>query len=174
MTQLISRCRQRKLRSNLTNGITQQFDVRTHSKLSELSKKGRTTKLWMTYHTLVLSLQKETIIMIYTWQPLLICFLLLPLLATHSIPLYQRRTIICSNNATKYNNIIYLCRLQRTYSKFTNYTPSGTTNLNGRGYGVWSEQRYLAYNIRICISPLGYLHVHNSLRSPCYIKATKP
>ena len=56
MTQLISRCRQRKLGSNLTNGITQQFDARTHSKLSELSKKGRMTKLWMMYHTLVLKI----------------------------------------------------------------------------------------------------------------------
>ena len=71
MAQFISRCRQEKLGSNLTNRITQQCDVRIESKLSELSKKGRTAKLWMTYHTLILktlSLQKESIITIYTWH----------------------------------------------------------------------------------------------------------
>ena len=46
MTQFISRCRQEKLGSNLTNRITQQFDERIQSKLAELSKKGRTAKLW--------------------------------------------------------------------------------------------------------------------------------
>ena len=38
MTKVISRCRHEKLGSNLTNRITQQFDERIQSKLSELSK----------------------------------------------------------------------------------------------------------------------------------------
>ena len=57
MTQFISRCRQEQLGSNLTYRITQQIEERIQLKLSELSKKGRTAKLWMTYHTLVLKIK---------------------------------------------------------------------------------------------------------------------
>ena len=57
MKLFIVRCRQEKLGSKFNNRITQHFDERINRKLSELSSKGRTAKLWMSYHSQVLTIK---------------------------------------------------------------------------------------------------------------------
>ena len=109
MTQFISRYE--KLGSNLTNRITQQFDERIQSKLSELSEKGRTAKLWMTYHTLVLKIKSFILAERILNHDLHLATVvdMLPTFAAAGHTVCQRRTIIRANDATKYNNI-YLCK----------------------------------------------------------------
>lgn len=57
MKLFIVRCKEEKLGSKCSNRITQFFDEKINKKLSELAKKGRSAKLWMNYHSQVMTIK---------------------------------------------------------------------------------------------------------------------